>query len=201
MKLFKTVIALLFLICFVNPIWATADLIEVGKSDSTIKMLVFPKSLRVIENRLSTTGKIDAFLSDSKQIRKTLLKVDLARVAPAYIGELFSGPVTRSRLRELAKLYSEDIFIIFRRNFRGEDGNTNSSAYNIEYRGLIYLARQKKVLALKGNDREGRFADSKSTDQTAKQWQEIDIAGLKTLAKEAKKILQSHKFEKRQSAY
>lgn len=49
-------------------VWAEVDLIDEGKSDSAVKMLVFPKSLRVIENRLKTTGEQEALLSDSKRI-------------------------------------------------------------------------------------------------------------------------------------
>jgi len=45
------------------PAWADVDLIDEGKTDSAIKMLVFPKSLRVIENRTIQVSKRDAILA------------------------------------------------------------------------------------------------------------------------------------------
>ena len=96
------------------PAWADVDLIDEGKTDGAIKMLVFPKSLRVIENRAAQVGKLEATLSDPKLIRKTLLKIDPSRVVPAKAGEPFAGPVTRDRLRELAKRYDEDVIFVFR---------------------------------------------------------------------------------------
>ena len=162
-----------------QPVWA--DLMEKNKSDTAIKMLVFPKSLRVIENRMNEENG-DRF-SDPKRIRKTLLKLDPARIAPAQAGEPVTGPVTRGRLKELAKQYSEDVIFIFRRTLNNENNS-------IRHQGLLYLARQKKVLSLK---------ESKETGSGS--LEEMDLTGLKFLAKEAKKVLHSHKFEKRQSAY
>ena len=160
---------------------AGANLIEGNKSDTAIKMLVFPKSLRVLENRENVKNG-DSF-SDPKRIRKTLLKLDPARIVPAKAGEPVIGSVTRVRLRDLAKKYNEDVIFIFRRK-------VNNEKNSIRHQGLLYLARQKKVLALK----ESKQVDTGSLE-------EMDLAGLKFLAKEAKKILHSHKFEKRQSAY
>ena len=161
--------------------WAGADLIGAGKSDSAIKMLVFPKSLRVIENQ--GNAEINITFSDPKRIHKTLLKVDPARVVPAKVGEPFKGPVTRDSLRQLANQYSEDILFIFRRKLGTEKKM-------LRHQGLLYLARQKKVLTLKGSMESG-----------SGHLQEMDVAGLNSLAQEAKKILYSNKFEKRQSAY
>ena len=162
-----------------QPVWA--DLMEKNKSDTAIKMLVFPKSLRVLENRDNVEGS--SSFSDPKRIGKTLLKLDPARIAPAQAGEPVTGPVTRVRLKDLAKKYSEDVIFIFKRK-------VNKEKNSIRHQGLLYLARQKKVLALK----ESKEVDTGSLE-------EMDLAGLKFLAKEAKKILHSHKFEKRQSAY
>jgi hypothetical protein len=173
-----SVFTLLLLLLSVFPV--SADLIDEGKSDSTIKMLVFPKSLRVIENR---DKEVNDIFIDSKRIRKTLLKVDPARIVPAKTGEPAIGIVTRDNLRQLAKKYSEDIIFIFRRTW---DGAKNK----IHHQGILYLARQKKVLALK-----------ESINSGSESMQEMDVAGLKTLAQEARKVLHSHKFEKRQSAY
>ncbi len=172
-------LALLLFSFIAAPVWA--DLIDEGKSDSAIKMLVFPKSLRVIENR-GSEEKSDLF-SDPKIIRKTLLKLDPARIVPAKTGKPFIGPVTRESLRQLAKKYSEDLIFLFRRKLNNEK-NT------VRLQGLLYLAKQKKVLALK-----------ESVESGSENLQEMVAAGLKALAKEAKRVLHSHKFEKRQSAY
>ena len=162
-----------------QPVWA--DLMDKNKSDTAIKMLVFPKSLRVIENQGNNEN--GGRFSDPKLIRKTLLKLDPARIAPAQAGEPVTGPVTRVRLKELAKQYNEDVIFIFRRTLSNENNS-------IRHQGLLYLARQKKVLSLK---------ESKETGSGS--LEEMDLTGLKFLAKEAKKVLHSHKFEKRQSAY
>jgi hypothetical protein len=169
---------LMLLLLSVFPV--SADLIDEGKSDSTIKMLIFPKSLRVIENR---DNEVNDIFTDLKRIRKTLLKVDPARIVPAKTGEPIIGIVTRDDLRQLAKRYSEDIIFIFRRTW-------DDAKNRIHHQGILYLARQKKVLALK----ESINSDSENI-------QKMDVAGLKTLAQEARKVLHSHKFEKRQSAY
>lgn len=168
-------LAFLFFSLLALPV--RADLLDKNKSDSTIKMLVFPQSLRVVENQVN--GKTG--FPDQKRIRKTLLKIDPTRVVPAKAGKPFKGPVTRDSLRLLSKQYSEDVIFIFRRKL---DSNKNS----IRHQGLLYLAKQKKVLALKESSGSGGL-------------QEMDMKGLKNLAKEAKRVLHSHKFEKRQSAY
>ena len=155
-----SIFTLMLLLISVFPV--SADLIDEGKSDSTIKMLVFPKSLRVIENRDNEANDI---FTDPKRIRKTILKVDPARIVPAKIGEPIIGIVTRDNLRQLAKRYSEDIFFIFRRTL-GDAKN------KIHHQGILYLARQNKVLALK-----------ESMNSGSESIQEMDVAGLKTLAR------------------
>ena len=174
-----------------HTVWADVDLMDAGKSDSAIKMLVFPKSLRVIQNRTVHEGTLGEDLFDSDGIRKTLLKVDPARIVPAKIGEPFSGPVTRGRLQDMANQYSEDVIFVFRRNQKTEQ---KKIAY-IHYQGLLYLARQNKVLALRDYEKKA------PEEHGAESWRNLDNAGLKSLAKEARKILHSYKFEKRQSAY
>ena len=49
------VFPLAFLLCLLSapPVWAEKDLMDEGKTDSAIKMLVFPKSLRVVENQIN----------------------------------------------------------------------------------------------------------------------------------------------------
>lgn len=164
-----------------TPLWGEEDLIDANKSDSAIKMLVFPKSLRVIENRRVNISNKN--FSDPKRIKKSLLKIDPARIVPAKIGEPVTGPITRDSLQHLADKYSEDVILIFRRLI-------NNDKNSISHQGLIYLARQRKVLALREIKESG-----------AGSFQEMDLAGLKILAKEARKVLHSHKYEKRQSAY
>ena len=177
------VFLLALLLCFlvVNPLWGEVDLIDAKKSDTAIKMLIFPKSLRVIESLRS--NQINESFSDPKRIKKSLLKLDPARIAPSKMGESVTGAITRNILKHLAKKYSDDVFLVFRRTFNNEKNS-------IRYQGLLYLAKQRKVLAL----REIEESSSGSL-------QEMDLAGLKILAKEAKKVLHSHKYEKRQSAY
>jgi hypothetical protein len=183
------------LLSFSNSALGNVDLIDAGKSDSTIKMLVFPQSLRVLENGMSQTDELSAILSESKQIRKTLLKVDPARVAPAKVGAPVAGPITRDLLRKLANIYSDDVIFIFRRVWETK----LNVEVNIRYQGLLYLAKQKKVLVLKENGQNIVLADSAKL--RAEILKEMDADGLKILAKEARKTLHSHKFEKRQSAY
>lgn len=177
------VFLLALLLCFlvVNPLWGEVDLIDAKKSDTAIKMLIFPKSLRVIESLRS--NQINESFSDPKRIKKSLLKLDPARIAPSKMGESVTGAITRNILKHLAKKYSDDVFLVFRRTF-------NNERNSIRHQGLLYLAKQRKVLAL----REIEESSSGSL-------QEMDLAGLKILAKEAKKVLHSHKYEKRQSAY
>ena len=170
-------LVLSFCTLLVSPVWA--DLLDKGKSDSTIKMLVFPKSLRVIENR--EKGEIDH--DDIKQNNKALLKVDPARVVPAKIGEPLKREITRDLLKQLSKKYSEDVLFIFRRKMGNEENV-------IHHQGLLYLTKQKKILALKESMPSGSGS-----------LKERDLAGLKALAREAKRILHANKFEKRQSAY
>ena len=177
----KTECFIFTLMLLLIPVFSvSADLIDEGKSDSTIKMLVFPQSLRVIENR---DNELNDIFTDPKRIRKILLKVDPARIVPAKIGEPVIGILTRDNLRQLAKRYSEDIIFIFRRTW-------DDAKNKIHHQGILYLARQKKVLALK-----------ESINSGMENMQKMDVAGLKTLAQEARKVLHSHKFEKRQSAY
>lgn len=188
-------------LCACDPyfVWAEVDLIDEGKSDIAVKMLVFPKSLRVIENQVKIAGEKEVLFSNSQRIRKTLLKVDPARIAPAKAGKPFSGIVTRTRLLKLSKQYSEDIIFIFRRVLTVEAGTLTK--YKVLYQGMLYLARQKKVLVLKGNEKNKPLSGSSSHQDRVDLWKNLDENGLKDLAKEARTALHSYKFEKRQSAY
>ncbi len=192
---------LITFLCMYNPyfVWADVDLIDEGKSDSAVKMLVFPKSLRVIESLRNESRGQEVLFSDSKRIRKTLLKIDPARIAPAKEGESIYRTVTRERLLKLSKKYSEDVIFIFRRKLKAVSGRQTENT--ILYQGMLYLARQKKVLVLKGNEKTKPVSDSGSPQEIIDRLMDLDDEGLKDLAREARTVLHSHKFEKRQSAY
>jgi hypothetical protein len=96
-KLQCVILTLVLLLFSALPV--STYLMDEGKTESAIKMLVFPKSLWVIKSR---GDEMNAVFSDPKRIRKTLLKLDPARVAPTKSGEPINGPVTRDSLRQLA---------------------------------------------------------------------------------------------------
>jgi hypothetical protein len=115
------------------------DLFSRNKSDSTIKMLVFPLSMAVVENRPhkglyyffgdetrevnkelkgnpeSLKNPLYSILSDAKIIKKTLVKTDPTRVAPSKHHEDFLGPVTKAELKLLSAKYKKDLVLVFRR--------------------------------------------------------------------------------------
>jgi hypothetical protein len=185
-----------------NQIESHADLIDQGKTDSAVKMLLFPKSLRVVENITTRLSDLHQNFNDPKQIRRTLLKVDPARIVPAKSGESFAGEITRKKLKELTQIYSEDVIFVYRRIFEPlpiliKENKTVQA----RHMGLLYLAKQKKVLALQGSLKEEAFAGTESAKQQTERLKKLDQEGLKALSLQAKKVLHSHKFEKRQSAY
>ena len=89
-------IGLLFFLMW-NQIESHADLIDQGKTDSAVKMLIFPKSLRVVENITAGLSDLHQVFNDPKQIRRTLLKVDPARIVPANSGESFAGEIKQKK--------------------------------------------------------------------------------------------------------
>ena len=128
---------------------------------------------------------------------------------PFYSQEEYRRLITL-RARKLAKRYSEDVIFVFRRKLKIElEGLTAAELLStqqehivhISFQGLLYLARQKRVLALKGNEKMDQFSGSTSPELRAERWRKLAGDGLKKLAQEARKVLHSHKFEKRQSAY
>ena len=192
----------LFFFLMWNQIESHADLIDAGKTDSAVKMLLFPKSLRVVENITPGLSDLHQVFNAPKQIRRTLLKVDPARIVPAKSGESFVGEITREKLKELTQIYSEDVIFLFRRSYEPnllpiKDNKTVKARHT----GLLYLAKQKKVLALQGSAKEEAFSGKESAKEQAERLKKLDQAGLKALSLQAKKVLHSHKFEKRQSAY
>ena len=194
-------IGLLFFLVW-SQIESHADLIDEGKTDSAVKMLHFPKSLRVVENITAGAGDLRQVFNDPKQIRQTLLKLDPARIVPAKSGEPFSGEITRKKLKGLTQIYSEDVIFLFRRSYEPNllpiKDNTIVKAHHT---GILYLAKQKKVLALHGSIKEETFPRKESANEQAERLKKLDQEGLKALSIQARKVLHSHKFEKRQSAY
>jgi len=194
-------IGLLFFLVW-SQIESHADLIDKGKTDSAVKMLHFPKSLRVVENITAELSDLHQIFNDPKQIRRTLLKLDPARIVPAKGGESFVGEITREKLKELTQVYSEDVIFVFRRSYEPNPLSIkDNKIVKARHTGILYLAKQKKVLALQGSVKEEAFSGKKSAKQQAEHLKKLDQEGLKELSLQARKVLHSHKFEKRQSAY
>ena len=199
--IFSFSIGLLFFLMW-NQIESHADLIDEGKTDSAVKMLHFPKSLRVVENITAGLSGLHRVFNDPKQIRRTLLKVDPARIVPAKSGESFLGEITREKLKELTQIYPENVIFVFRRSYEPNPlASKDNKIVKARHTGILYLAKQKKVLALQGSVKEEAFSGKESAKEQAEHLKQLDQAGLKALSLQAKKVLHSHKFEKRQSAY
>ena len=64
-------IGLLFFLMW-NQIESYADLIDQGKTDSAVKMLHFPKSLRVVEHITAGLSDLHQVFNDPKQIWRQL---------------------------------------------------------------------------------------------------------------------------------
>ena len=199
--IFSFSIGLLFFLMW-NQIESHADLIDEGKTDSAVKMLHFPKSLRVVENIIPGLSDLQQVFNDPKQIRRTLLKLDPARIVPAKSGESFEGEITREKLKELTQIYPENVIFVFRRSYEPNPFSIkDNKIVKARHTGILYLAKQKKVLALQGYVKEEAFSGKESAKEQAEHLKQLDQAGLKALSLQAKKVLHSHKFEKRQSAY
>ena len=182
------------------------DLILKGRSDSTIKFLTPPLSLSVIHNRPAKGSNyffigeekqfdasngfdgLDPYLNDLKTIKRTLVKADPARLVPAKQGTDVRGPVTRNALRDLAKKQLADLLLVFRwevhvnaEGIKTFGGGETSRPIGLTARGLVYISKQNKILALLANT------------QTGMNLPELTYAGLKALAGEARKIIQAQK--------
>ncbi len=173
-----------------------ADLFTKAASDSAIKMLRFPQSLAVIQSRPSGPNelplKTESILNDLRALR-ILRKVDPARIAPATIEEDFNEAVTRPALAALGKKYDVDILLLFRREILG----MTETSLKVRTRGLVYLARQKKIVTVPTNETETAFTAEDMEEKISA----MNKAALQELAEAARKQILSHKFEKRQSAY
>ena len=196
------------------------DLILRGRSASSIKFLKPPLSLTVIHNRpkfgsyfflfhgerqfdqekISSLNKeydLNSIFSNTSLIKKTLVKTDPSRLAPAQLGKDCRGIITRGVLKNLARKETGDLYLIFRWLVELEEGfsvgtsgnlqNQNSGnksaavSFTLSTSGIIYIAAQRKVLALPSVSRTGV--------ELEKMAEEV----LKSLASKAKKIIQAQK--------
>lgn len=173
-----------------------ADLFTQRTSDSAIKMLRFPQSLAVIQSRPTGLNKLtvrmESILNDPRTLR-ILRKVDPSRIAPATLEENFNGAVTRRALATLGKKYDVDILLLFRREIL----EMTDASLKVHTRGLVYLARQKKIVTVPANETETTF----TAKNMEKKIRAMNEAALRELAGAARRQILSHKFEKRQSAY
>ncbi len=171
-----------------------AGVFEARASDSAVKMIHFPQSLTVIWNRPSASaGKFDSILGDSATLKRTLRKIDPARIAPASLGDEFIGTVTRETLDILGKKYNVDLVLIFRRDVVEK----RPGFIKLRNQARVYLVRQKKLLMVPANETATDFNENNWKEKI---W-ETNEQGLKQLAADARKVIHSHKFEKRRSNY
>lgn len=171
-----------------------ADALETRASDSAVKMIHFPQSLTVIWNRpASGSGKFDQIFNDTAILKRTLRKIDPARIAPATLGDKLIGQVTREVLDNLGKKYKVDLLLVFRRELLEE----RSDFLKLRYQALVYLVHQKKLLVVPASETETNFNESNWEEQITR----LNYRGLKQLADNARKVIHSHKFEKRRSNY
>ncbi len=184
-----------------DVVHADDNLFNTGKSDLSIKPFVFPKSMVVIRSCYVAGLFIEPHMSPAqdfctqidqtsieKNIRKFLVKLDPARVAPAKRGKDFKDKISRSTLKAIKKLYDADIIFLFRQiNLKAGGGSHTTQ-------GLIYLTRQDKLLVVPSNNQE-------HSDKTDAEVDLINQKGLQQLAQDARKVIHSHKFEKRRSNY
>ena len=210
------VILLITLLIFAtdsNRVYADYDLFEIGKSDTAIKPFVFPKSMVVIrscypdkggcvflspelgfagpdEDILPKFKLISEILESNKGIKKLLVRLDPARIAPATQGEDFKESLTQKSIKLINKQYNVDFVFVTRTTFF-------HALRSIRTQGIIYLTKQDKLLAIPFNDQTFKL----NTLDLKKTVEETMQAGLLQLAIDARKIIHSHKYEKRRSNY
>ncbi len=206
------------------------DLLAQAKSDSAIKPFVFPKSMTTIqscalnyfcvfhdpelgilsydENNVGLNpDQINQIFSDQMIAHKILRKVDPARVSPVKQGKFTRKPVARDLLKALGKQHDSDFILVYRVYFHWLQEKAL-----VRMQGLIYLVRQNKVLIVPANDQsvvwKYELKDALSFKKPPlqnpnfeEQIKEIYPRGLQQLAKDTRKVIMSHKFEKRRSNY
>jgi hypothetical protein len=167
-----------------------------------------PKFDEALSGVSKDNDAFDKIISDTKIIKKTLRSTDPARLAPASIGADFRGIINRNRLKDLFKTNPSDILLIYRREIIVQSTKEFSNSYfqtpelflkplttdfSIEVltKGLVYISKQKKILALPHNKQNINISKGQS---------DADMilagavkSGLKKLAEEAKKKIQAQK--------
>jgi hypothetical protein len=167
-----------------------------------------PKFDEALSDFSKNSDAFDKIISDTKIIKKTLRSTDPTRLAPASIGADFRGVINRSRLKDLFKINPSDILLIYRREIIVQSTKEFSNSYfqtpelflktlttdlSIEVltKGLVYISKQKKILALPHNKQNVNISKGQG---------DADLilagavkSGLKKLAEEAKKKIQAQK--------
>jgi hypothetical protein len=165
----------------------------------------FDEALNIVSK---DNDAFDKIISDTKTIKKTLRATDPARLAPASIGADFRGIIKRNRLKDLSRINPSDILLIYRREVIIQSTKEFPNSYfqnpelflkpsatdfsiGILTKGLVYITKQKKVLALPHNKQSIMITKGQS-DTNIILATAVKI-GLKKLAEEAKKKIQAQK--------
>lgn len=167
-----------------------------------------PKFDEDLNGVLKDSDSFDKIISDPKIIRKTLRSIDPARLAPASVGADFRGVINRNRLKDLSKINPSDIILVYRREiiirstrefpdsyFQTPElflkPSTTDFSIEVLTKGLVYISKQKKVLALSNNKQN--VSVSKEQNNTDLVLARAIKKGLKKLSEEAKKKIQAQK--------
>ena len=152
--------------------------------------------------------------SNKTRVKNTLLKIDPARIAPVSLGEnLQMNPKGYWLYEKENAKYNVDFILYYRITFNHADPEAN-----VLTEGRIYLTRQRKILIIPSNRQSVPFKhpgmeyDGKHIKEIINVppdvlanmknlMKEAHIKGLRRLAKDARKVIYSHKFEKRRSNY
>ena len=212
--LVSIVVITLWSMSHVLAVYGADSLLKTGKTDSAIKPLVFPKSMVIIrschlhclslesdQKSVVISPKITTLrlkqlqisykkneAAHKKAVKKWLVRLDPARIAPATRGEDFEEMISRHNLKKLAKTNHTASFIfVFHQVLV-----FNRQPWVIRTRGLIYLTQQNKLIALRSNDQNLEIQKDMAKPLHT---------GLQQLAEDARKGIMSYKFEKRRSNY
>ncbi len=177
------------------------DLFDARTSDPAVKMIRFPQSMTVVQSRPSRPlffpgleeRRVTILLNDRKAIKRTLGKIDPARIVPVTLAEELLDPIKRESLKTLGERYNADIILVFSRRI-----NSFSPGHlRFRNKALLYLPHQNKRLAVPSNETTVGYKGNEFEDKI----REMNEQGLKQLAKDVRRVLMSHKFEKRRSNY
>lgn len=192
------------------------DFLDSPKSDANIKPFVFPKSMKVMQSCTAaefclhhtpevTRGQkayakdlgmdplaVNRVFADKTPVKRTLMKIDPARLAPLTLGDDLHRPVNRGTLLKLGEQYDEDILLIYRAGFSWHPDNPH-----ILLQGLLYLTKQKKVLALSDVSHGVEYGLPHPEETLGG----IYFSLLEQMEDDARRILHAHKYEKRRSNY